>query len=67
MNDPIINEIRKLRDEHAKLFNYDVEKICEDYEKKHGFYLELLAGIKKPCCKLKEDNSIYNPSQIISN
>ena len=34
MNDPIINEIRKYRDEHAKAFNYDLKLICEDLKKK---------------------------------
>ena len=34
MNDPIIDEIRKYRDEHAKAFNYDLKLICEDLRKK---------------------------------
>lgn len=29
-NDPILSEIRKFRDEHAKEFNYDVQAIGED-------------------------------------
>ncbi len=32
MNDPIIQDIRKIRDEHSKRFNYDLDAICEDYK-----------------------------------
>lgn len=30
MIDPIIEEIRKAREEHSKLFEYDLHKICSD-------------------------------------
>lgn len=30
MNDPIVEEVRKYRDEHAKCFNYDLDAICAD-------------------------------------
>jgi len=30
MIDPIVEEIRKFRDAHAKHFNYDLDAICED-------------------------------------
>ncbi|MBF0412360.1 MAG: hypothetical protein HQK70_06585 [Desulfamplus sp.] len=29
-NDPIIEEIQKIRDEYAKSFKYDLDAICED-------------------------------------
>ena len=32
MKDPILEEIRQLRDNHAKKFNYDLKAICEDYK-----------------------------------
>jgi len=32
MKDPIIEEVRRIRDEHSKLFDYDLDKICEDYK-----------------------------------
>jgi len=32
MKDPIVEEIRKFRDEHAKKFNYDLDAICEDFK-----------------------------------
>ncbi|MBC8205654.1 MAG: hypothetical protein ISR85_00790 [Kiritimatiellales bacterium] len=31
MTDPIVEEIRKYRDEHARKFNYDLSRICEDF------------------------------------
>lgn len=33
MNDPIVEEIRKIRDEHAARFNYDVDAIFDDFER----------------------------------
>ena len=32
-DDPIVAEIRKIRDEHAKKFNYDLDAIFEDYQR----------------------------------
>lgn len=31
MNNPIVDEIRRIRDEHAKRFNYDLDAIFEDF------------------------------------
>jgi hypothetical protein len=33
MCDPIVEEIRKIRDEHAASFNYDLDAIFDDFEK----------------------------------
>ena len=30
MNDPIVEEVRKYRNDHAKRFNYDLDAICND-------------------------------------
>jgi hypothetical protein len=32
MKDPIVEEIRRFRDEHARKFNYDLDAICEDFK-----------------------------------
>jgi len=32
MNDPIVEEVRKHRDAHARRFNYDLKAICSDLE-----------------------------------
>lgn len=31
--DPIVEEVRKVREEHAKKFNYDIHAICQDIRK----------------------------------
>ena len=39
MNDPIVDEIRRIRDAHAAMFNYDLDAIFQDIkeqEKKSG-------------------------------
>jgi hypothetical protein len=33
MEDPIVEEVRRARDAHAKQFNYDLDAICEDLRK----------------------------------
>ncbi len=32
--DPIVEEIRKIREVHAAIFNYDLKAICADLRKK---------------------------------
>ena len=32
--DPIVEEVHRLRDEHAKGFGYDLHAICEDIRKR---------------------------------
>lgn len=34
MKDPIVESVRKARQEHAKQFNYDLHAICEDLRSK---------------------------------
>lgn len=36
IKDPIVEEVRKVRDEYAKKFNYDLDAICRDLQKKQG-------------------------------
>ncbi|WP_017296037.1 hypothetical protein [Geminocystis herdmanii] len=31
---PVLEEIHKIREEHAKSFNYDLHEICKDLRKK---------------------------------
>jgi len=47
MYDPIVAEVRKIRDAHSKKFNYDVRAIAEDYQKKHEANIQLLEKINK--------------------
>ena len=49
MNDPILDELRRIRDEHAARFNYDLRAIYADlkeYETKLG--LEFVNGVAVP-------------------
>jgi len=32
--DPIVDEVRKARDEYARQFNYDLDAICRDLREK---------------------------------
>ena len=33
LNDPVVEEIRRIRDEHAARFNYDLDAIFDDFER----------------------------------
>ena len=35
-NDPIIEEVRRARDEYARRFNYDLDAICRDLQEKQN-------------------------------
>jgi hypothetical protein len=37
-NDPIVEEVRKARDQHAAQFDYDLKKILEDIQKSQEQY-----------------------------
>ena len=34
LQDPIVEEVRKIRDAHASAFNFDLHAICKDLRKK---------------------------------
>jgi len=42
MNDPIVEEVRRVRDEHARKYNYDLQAICDDFRSRHKQFVELL-------------------------
>ena len=46
MNNPILNEIRELRNEHAKQFNYDVMALSLYYDKRHNQTMQDFEKIK---------------------
>jgi hypothetical protein len=48
MNDPIVDEVRRVRDAHAARFNYDLDAIFQDIkeqEKKRG--LKFVEGVAR--------------------
>ena len=62
MNDPIVNEIRKYRNEHSKQFDYNLDAIVADYQAKHQNYVSRLAKINK---KNANKGASYNqPSAV---
>lgn len=49
MNDPIVDEVRRIRDAHAAQFNYDLDAIFRDIkeqEKKSGH--KFISGVARP-------------------
>jgi len=36
MNDPIVAEVRKVREEYARRFNFDLHAMCEDLRRKQN-------------------------------
>lgn len=46
MNDPIVKEIRDIRDRHSAKFDYDIENISLDYQKKHEEFIKKLERVK---------------------
>lgn len=49
MNDPIVEEVRRVRDAHAARFNYDLDALFRDIkerEKKSGH--KFISGVSRP-------------------
>jgi hypothetical protein len=46
MIDPIVEEIRRFRDEHAKKFDYNLDAICEDFKSHQLICGHPLVGLK---------------------
>ena len=59
MNDPIVEEVRRYRNEHAKRFNYDVKAIAEDYKQKHESNVLLLKEIKNNFNNISSFNHFF--------
>ena len=36
IDDPIVDEVRKIREEYARQFNYDLDAICKDLQEKQA-------------------------------
>ena len=50
--DPIVEEVRKIREEHAALFGYDLKAIFEDLKKTEKMSLRKVVSL--PPKRLKE-------------
>ena len=58
MHDPIVSEVRRARDEHARSFGYDLAAICEDI-RKH----QLSCG--HPVVRLGREDGDANKSMLV--
>ena len=47
INDPIVNEVRRVRDELAKKFNYDVDAIFSDLREKQRKYSNRIVDLRR--------------------
>jgi hypothetical protein len=47
INDSIVNEVRKIRDELSKKFNYDVDAIFSDLREKQKKYGNRLVNLRE--------------------
>ncbi len=64
MNDPIVKEVRRVRDAHAARFNYDLDAIFQDIkeqEKKSG--LKFISGAARQCAPNNKFGGQSSPIQ----
>ena len=47
VNDPIIEEIHKYREEHAAKFNFDIKKIVSYYQKRQKANKDRIVNLSK--------------------
>jgi hypothetical protein len=47
INDPIVNEVRRARDELAKKFNYDVDAIFSDLREKQRKHSNRIVNLRR--------------------
>jgi hypothetical protein len=57
--DPIVEEVRKARDEYAKRFNYDLDAICRDLQEKQRLSHRKVLSLppKRPKKMMVSENS----------
>ncbi len=60
MNDPIVEEVRTYRNEHAKRFNYNLDAICDDFKLDQKKYADRLVKLKPK----KINNKLFQKKAI---
>ena len=48
--DPIVEEVRKYREDHARRFDYDLTKICRDLKEKEKNYGNRVVSLPAKYC-----------------
>lgn len=61
IDDHIVNEVRKIRDELAKKFNYDADAIFADLRKKQKKYSNRVVNLMKK--RSVEDSVVLHPGR----
>ena len=61
IDDHIVNEVRKIRDELAKKFNYDADAISADLRKKQKKYSNRVVNLMKK--RSVEDSVVLHPGR----
>ncbi len=65
IEDPIVEEVRRVRDEYARRFNYDLDAICGDLkEKERASEREVLSLPPKPARKSKTAEDMPGGTKI---
>ena len=59
IGDPIVDEVRKVRDDYAKQFNYDLDAICLDLQEKQS----RSQGHVVTLAPKRPRNKLHKPSQ----
>ncbi len=59
MSDPIVEEVRKYRNEHARKFNYDLDAICADLIRRQKSSRHSVVNLKKE--KTKDSRTEVSP------
>ncbi|CAK0776823.1 hypothetical protein CCP3SC1AL1_860010 [Gammaproteobacteria bacterium] len=64
--DPIIEETRRIKDEYAKKFNYDLHAICEDLRQKQSLsgHRVVFRQPRKPVFRSTQQIKIGTSSQL---
>ncbi len=57
--DPIVEEVRKYREAHAKKFNYDLKRICQDLKEKEKKYPNRLVSLPPKYYSKQSDADNY--------
>jgi hypothetical protein len=54
--DPIVEEVRRIRDEHAARFDYDIHRICEDVRREQE--LDQAGGVEYVTLKPRRPTAV---------
>ncbi len=62
-NDEIVEEVRRVRNEHAEKFNHDISAICADIRRKQAAGGRTVVSLERKDIE-KEKSDILQPAQL---